>query len=151
MWTRALRFTQMGIESKQEALFSAFWTAFHPLSLGHKLDSFISFGDKDYFRFLFNFNDFFATVFGEEDTCNSCEFAWSSLACVSQYPSTDQPQGRHCLYLCCRRSRSHSQYSLRLKRDTSACRSRGMGSRVPSSSSSSSSSELILSSGSEIW
>jgi len=86
MWTLALRLTKMGIESEQEALFSAFWTTFHPLSLGHKLDSFISFGDKDYFRFLFNFNDFFATVFGEEDTYNSCEFAWSSLALCKSVP-----------------------------------------------------------------
>lgn len=65
----------MRIEPEQEALLSALRAAFHPLPLGHKLDSFIGFGNKGYFRFLFNFNDFFATVLGEEDTCNSCQLA----------------------------------------------------------------------------
>ena len=68
MWTWAVPFTELLIQAKKESLLSAFWTALHPLALGHEFDTFIRIWDICFFRFLFDLYDFFTSILGEEDT-----------------------------------------------------------------------------------
>jgi hypothetical protein len=68
--TGAVSLTKLRIELKQEALFSALRTTFHPFALRHERYRHFQVGDPDCFWLLLDFDYFLSSIFGEED-------AWS--------------------------------------------------------------------------
>lgn len=55
------------IKSKEKRLFIALGTTSHPVTLHHELDGFLGSRKNGRFRFFLYFNNFLATILGEED------------------------------------------------------------------------------------
>ena len=68
MRTNTLALCELMVLAEQEALFAAFRAPFHPLTLSHQLYVLIRLRQVHCLRDLLNFDDFFTTVLGKEDT-----------------------------------------------------------------------------------